>query len=489
MDAKGHGEVVLSYILGGGGDLHALDLASARLDDPEYFTDRTQRALFGFLQLYAHEHGGICTRKALSDILRDKRPGSAQRMAEFYDALTAGRPEEHEFKHSVHQLRELSARRMTGDALQQGMAILNPRPGEEILDEQTKEPLAGHKDARQYVLEVFARAERASGAMTPEGDVTSEGESVLAEYARAKELRAAGHLPGIRFGLPALDDYLTGGLLPAEMAIIVAATTAGKSSFCVQVGWYNAVMEGLNVVFFTTEQHRSALRRKLVARHSMHPKFGLRDGIDDSLIRSGRLSEHQEKALDWVLDDLKTGGYGQLNVVQLPEVATISGMAARYAAIRRQYKVHLCIADYLQLFTPETRRRESRVHEDQAGLVKSAAGWCRSVDDGEGVPFITPWQVNGDGAASMRSSGRISLEQHMSESKEAGKTPGVVLGLLNPEDDHSGGRCAPLDLHVMKNRAGKRGASFPVDADYATSCFTDRGQGGGELFGGADLDI
>lgn len=480
---------MLARVLAGGGDLKALDYAGARIDDLDYFTDRAQRMLFEFLTRYAGDHGGICSRDALFDLMRAQRPGSAQRMAEFYDKLAASRPEEHEFKFSLAQLRELSAHRYTAEGLAQGMAILNPRPGEEIIDEKTKEPLVGHKDARAHVLEVFARAERASGALTPEGNVITEGDAVLSEYARAKELRLAGHTPGIRWGLPALDDYLGSGLGPGEMALVAATTTAGKSTLCVQCGWFNAVMEGKNVVFFTTEQLRPALRSKIVARHSMLPKFGLPRGIDDSDIRAGRLNGDGEKALAWVLDDLKTGDYGQLNVVQLPEVATVSGMAARYASIRRQYPVDLAIADYLQLFTPERIKRDSRANEDQAGIVKAAAGWCRSVDDGEGVPFISPWQVNGDGAASMRSNGKFVLDQHMSETKEAAKTPGLVLALLNPDEDNSRGRRAPVLVNVMKNRAGRRGNNFELYADYATCCFTERGLDSPEELFGPDLDM
>jgi hypothetical protein len=289
-------------------------------------------------------------------------------------------------------------------------------------------------------------------------------------------------------GIESVDDCL-GGLLPGEMALIVAATTAGKSSLCIQCAWHNAVEKHKNVVIFTTEQLRSALRIKIVARHSKHPKFGLPRGIDDADIRGGRLNDKGERDLAWVLSDLKTGDYGRINVVQLPEVATVPAMAARYAVIRRQYPVDLCIADYLQLFTNVTASRDARVNENQAAIVKAAAGWCRSVDGGAGVPFISPWQVNGDGAASMRSSGRISLEQHMSETKEAAKTPGRVLALLNAADDTSDGRRAPLKLHVLKNRGGRRGGIFDIDADYATSCFTDRGTDGAGLFEDSSLNL
>jgi hypothetical protein len=481
VDAKGHGAVVLAAIVAGR-SLRALEIAGARIDDIEYFADKRQRTLFQLLVAYAERNGGIITRDALADVLRDLPPGNAQMFAETYDALAkAAVPEEHEFKHSLHQLRELAAHRRTGEGLAAGMAILTPRPGGEVRDLRTGEILAGHEAARAWVMEAFALAERATGEPTPEGDINEEGDGVLGEYSRVRDLRLAGHEPGVGLGIQAVDDYL-GGLLNGEMAIIVAATTAGKSSLCVQCAWHNAVNEHKNVVIFTTEQLRNALRIKIVARHSKHPKFGLPRGIDDADIRGGRLNDKGERDLAWVLSDLKTGDYGRINVVQLPEVATVPAMAARYAVIRRQYPVDLCIADYLQLFTHVGAGRDARVNENQAAIVKAAAGWCRSVDGGAGVPFISPWQVNGDGAAAMRSNGRISLEQHMSESKEAGKTPGRVLALLNQEDDTSGGRRAPLTLHVLKNRSGPRGAIFQIDGDYATSCFTDRGTDGAGLF-------
>jgi len=487
MDAKGHGAVVLAAVIAGR-SLRALEVAGARIDDLEYFTDKRQRTLFQLLVKYAGDNNGIITRDALSDLLRDLPPGTAQMFTETYDALAKTVPEEHQFRHSLHQLRELAAARRTGEGLAAGIAILNPRPGAEVRDLRTGDILAGHEAARAWVMEAFSLAERATGEPTPEGDINEEGDGVLEEYARVRDLRRAGRAPGVGLGIQAVDDYL-GGLLSGEMAIIVAATGAGKSSLCIQAAWHNAVMEHKNVVIFTTEQLRNALRAKIVARHSKMPQFGLPRGIDDADIRGGRLNDKGESDLAWVLSDLKTGDYGRINVVQLPEVATVPAMAARYAVIRRQYPVDLVVADYLQLFTHVTTSRETRANENQAAIVKAAAAWCRSVDGGAGVPFITPWQVNGDGAASMRNNGRISLELHMSESKEAAKTPGRVLALLNQEDDTSGGRRAPRTLHVLKNRAGPGGAVFQLDVDYATSCFTDRGTDGAGLFEDSGLGL
>lgn len=471
-DEVAHGRVVLSAILAGRGSVSALGYATDRLVPPEqFFTDPVQRKLFLMLGRYNYQVGGIMTRSALEDVLRNAgaKPGTALMFQEAYDDLAAAAPEPHEFRHSVDQLRELAADRATGAALAAGMQIMR-----EGLRTDDGREWSGHAAAREYVLAEFAAAEAAVGADdSPGGDVTEEGDDILAVYARTKELRKTGKVQGIEFGLPALDQHLDGGLGHGELALVAAAMTAGKSSLCVQSAWYNAVEQGKNVLIFTTEQHRTALRIKIVARHSRHPKFGMPRGLDTRAIRSGQLGDEGERFLAAVVADLKTGDYGSLQVIQMPEECTLSRMAARAEAVSRVAVPDVVFIDYLQLFNPEKVSRESRQHETQAGLLKAARGWARSFRRGRGVPVISPWQVNNPGLQTMKSSGEFTLE-HLSETIEAGRTPSMVLGLMTSEEDSSYGRAAPVELKVLKNRDGPRGRKFALTADFATCCFSDR---------------
>jgi KaiC/GvpD/RAD55 family RecA-like ATPase len=476
-DAVAHARTVLSAVVAGTGSVKALEYASARLEE-EHFTDPVQRKLFLLLVWYMDQYGGIMSRKALSDLLRGKRPGTSLMYGEAYDAMAALAPEPHEFRHSVDQLRDLAADRATGDALATGMQIMRD---EVRLDDGRV--LSGHADAREYVLASFADAERAGGASdSPGGNVTGEGDDILAAYVAAKQLRVSGKVPGIQFGLKSLDDYLDGGLGDGEMAVVMAGTTAGKSSLCVQTAWHNAVMEGRNVLVFTTEQLRSALRVKIAARHSRLPKFGLPEGINSAAIRGGRLTEGEESALVAVLADLKNGPYGQLNVVQMPQRCTVSVMAARAAAIARSVPPDLVVVDYLQLFSPERAGRDAREYETLAGIIKAAHRWAQTFMDGRGVPLITPWQSSREGRKQMKVSGGFSLDD-LSATDEASRTPGVVLALSNADEDRSFGRRTPLEVTVLKNRDGPRGKRFPLTADFATSCFTDRDEAGGDYLG------
>jgi replicative DNA helicase len=471
-DEVAHGRVVLSAVIGGTGSLSALDYAWERLT-PEHFTDRAQRKLFEVLRRYADLAGGIMSASALADMLRDQKAGSAQMYGEAYAAIAGlPLPELHAFRHSVAQLRELAGIRLTEEGLAQGQEIL--RHG--VTDSRGNE-LRGAADARAHVVEVFAEAEQAAGLSdSPGGDVVSEGDRALADYARIKELRAQGKVPGIEFGIASLDSQLEGGLGNGEMALIAAGTTAGKSSLCVQTAWYNSVMQGKNVLVFTTEQLRTALRIKFIARHSRHPKFGLPRGLDTAAIRSGRLTADEERSLTAVTQDLKTGGYGVCNIVQMPSTCTLDVMAGRAASISRTLPgghPDLCIVDYLQLFQAVRPSRDARQNELQGAILKAAQRWAQSFRDGQGVPLISPWQVNKEGVLKMKSGSGFTLED-LSETSEASKTPGMVLGLASTEDDLSRGRRAQLELSVLKFRDGPRGWKFPIEADYATCYFKDR---------------
>jgi replicative DNA helicase len=468
MDAVAHGRTVLSAIVAGQGSVKALDYAVARLQ-PHHFTDPVQQILFQLLVRYADQAGGIMTREALGDLLRDKKPGTELMYGEAYDALAAAMPELHAFRHSVIQLRDLAAERATGEALATGKLIL-----QQAVRLDDGQEVHGHADARAYVMAAFAEAEQfGSEADTPEGNVITEGGEVMAAYARAKALHLAGKPIGVQFGIPSLDKALGGGI-GKGLALVVAGTSAGKSSLVAQAAWHNAVEEGRNVLVFTTEQHRDEVRVKLVSRHSCLPKFGLPRGLDSARIRAGKLSDDEEKVLDWVLSDLKGGGYGELQVVQMPERCTVSVMTGRAEAIARRIMPDLVVADYLQLFDPERRTRDSKLHEDQGGIVKSSHRWAQTCFHGRGVPLVSPWQTNRDGMNALRTGGGFSLDQHMAQSSEAAKTAGVVLALAVREEDTSRGRAVPLLLSVEKNRDGARGGRFNITADYATSCFSDR---------------
>jgi replicative DNA helicase len=478
VDATAHGDVVLAAVIAGSGSMKALDFAATRLA-PEHFEDPRQRDLFTLLTRYALQTHGIMTRQALEDLLRNRKAGSRLALAEYYAAVARAMPKRHEFLHSVDQLCVLAAERETGGALATAMEILRNPDG---VRQDDKTVLCGHEDARSWLLAELARIEQSLRASdSPEGDAHDDADDVLAAYARAKDLQMRGEAPGVLFGIRPLDAFFDGG--PGEMAVIRAGTTIGKSRFCIQMAWHASVVQGKHVVYFTTETLRPQICVNLIARHSRLPQFGLERGLNARQIRAGRLSAADEAALDMVIKDFKHSPYGRLRVVQMPEHCTMSGLAARFAAIEKAFPPDEVFADYLQLFEPDRRTRDGHEWESQAGILKRAKRWCGAARKGRGVAFVTPWQVNRGGRQNLRVSGKYTLEDS-SGTQEASNTPDIVLDLLDREEDTSGGRRAPLAVAVMKVRDGPRGRQLDIEADYATCHFAER-----DRLGEADLEM
>ncbi|MGA9607380.1 MAG: DnaB-like helicase C-terminal domain-containing protein [Rouxiella badensis] len=468
-DSTDHGKVVLTAIFGGRGSIKALDKALT-LVSSAHFEDSVQAALFEMAQRYADQTRGVLNRDVLKDVLRNHEPGKTRMYLEYFDLLANGpMPDGPGFLHSLDQLRDLSAERQTMDVLSVGSLIL--REGWQPEDNRERK-LRGHEDARAYVLAGLAEVERDSGlTVTPEGNVLDEAGDILATYGKAKDMWLRGETPGVRFGIPELDEKMEGGIMPGELALILGWTSAGKSSLCAQWAWDTAVMQGKNAVILTTETLRPQVRIKLVARHSRHPKFGLEYGLNTRDIRSGRLNLEEEKILSMVLADFKTADYGKCDVVQVPDNATISTCGARLAALDRRYHPDLVVIDYLQLLLPDRSRRESSDTADQTGILKSAKRLSGSFRRGDGVALVSPWQISREGRKKLKERGNYSLED-AADTSEAGKSPDLVISLADPEEDTSRGRRAPLELTVLKNRDGPRGLRLGLTADFATNTFT-----------------
>jgi replicative DNA helicase len=459
VDASDHGKTILSGIIGYS-SLKALDYALLRLN-PDYFDDRVQQNLFILLQRYADQHRGIPSRAALADMLRNEKPGTALMYQEYYDALAAVQPPFDAFSHSIAMLRDLAFDRRSRAALTKGYEIL----GEGLWED--KAWLQGHAAARSWVLGEFAAVERdaATEAGKAEGDMRGEEEEILGVYAKAQALRVQGLAPGVEFGIPDLDARLPGGTLPGELCMVVAWTTAGKTSWCVNWSWHAAVMQHKNVVIFTTETLRPQVRVKLLSRHSRHPKFGMTEGIDSRRIRAGTVQD--ESAFRQVLKDLtEAEDYGQLYIAQVPRGGTMGAIEGRLAAIARTFHPDLVIIDYLQLLRPDVVRRDAAGHEVYGNVVKAAKELAIDYE----VPVVSPWQVSREGRRELKSTGGYGL-QHLSLSAEASNTSDIVLGLADLEADTTGGKRVELDLEVMKNRDGERGAVIQLTADFRTSYF------------------
>jgi replicative DNA helicase len=462
-DANDHARRVLSAIVPSRRDL--LDKALQQLT-PTHFPDPALRNLYQLLERYAEVTGAIMTRDALEDMLRAQDVGKRALYLETYDAVSVQSVPEGDFTWSVQQLRELAAEKATNEALVEAMEIL--RSG---ASSDRGKQLRGHEDARHHVLERFSEIDRELSMQdSPEGDMRLEGGEMADDYARRKDNRLKGKAPGILFGIPDLDVHV-GGLQPGELDFLVGYSSDGKTSLCVQLAWSCAVEQGRNVVFLTTETLRSQVRRKLLSRHSKLPQFGLPDGLKSSAVKSGTLSDEEERVLtqEVIPDFASNPTYGRCYIAQVPRGANMAAMESRLYRVARMFRVDLVVMDYLRLLRAPVHRQSER--EELGAMIIEAKQLSTTFDDGRGVPFVSPWQVNRSSWEEANRAGYYTLKC-LAESAEATNSADVIVSVLAPQDRE--GRRAEVKCQVLKNRDGEQVPSIPVDVDYATSCFTSR---------------
>ncbi len=462
--ATEHAEKLLAAIIPDRRDL--LDRALRHLTT-EHFTDPVHRNLFVLLERYAEVTGAIITRDALIDQLANTRadPGKVAQYGETYDLLATLPSDEADFRWSLTQLRDLAADRATRDALTKGMEILTRG-----VDTDKGETLRGHVEARTSVLQSFAEIDRTLSMMeAPEGDMRAEADDILADYALAEANHLHGRAAGVPFGIPQLDDKL-GGVRPGELALIAGYTSEGKTSLVVQLAW-NAAVTGHNVVVLTTETLRSQVRRRIISRHSCVEEFGIvagsTVGLNSKHVKDGTLTERQKAQLSAVVSDFtRNPGYGSCYIVQVPRQASISYIEAKLVRIQRQLDIQLVIMDYLALLKPDRKRQSDR--EELGNILKEAKQLATTFNDGAGVPFISPWQVNRTNREIAERTGCYTA-QALSETAEASNSPDVIVTLLAPLDNDK--RICPIRMQILKARDAEKANNIEISVDYATSRF------------------
>lgn len=495
MDAVDHGKRVLGAIFASR-SRSLLDFTLRHLR-PTHFTDPLQVNLFIMAERYRDAAGGVLTRAALDDSLRDKPPGTVQQYGEYWDMLLAAAPSTpEEVRWSVVQLKELAAERLTGDALTTSMEILTRGV------EEGRTHFKGHADARNWLLGRMGSIDQElHQADAPEGDTRTEAATILKEYAHNQSLRAAGVPTGVGLGIPEVDDVL-GGAKRGQFILVAGFQSAGKSSLCVQWAWNAAIEQGKNVVVFTTETLRGAWRTKVLARHSRLERFGLELGLNTTDIEGGTLKVRPACAgsctfgcdlcaLRTVVADYTSPDRpGRLYVAQLPSGATMSTVSARTRSISSLWTADLVVIDYARLLRPERGRREAGLREDLAGIIVDGKEFAATYNNGQGVPVISPWQINREGEKAAKAAGSGSYELFdLSDTNESGATADVVLTLRAKDgQDTRRGRDVPLTLSVPKNRGGERNRSFDLRADFATCRFTAEDGAGNSFDPLAGLD-
>ena len=238
-------------------------------------------------------------------------------------------------------------------------------------------------------------------------------------------------------GFMAVDEITDGGLGGGELGIVVAPSGIGKS-WVLQAMGANALRAGKNVVHYTLELNQAYV--------------GLRYGAIFSGVETSQIPEKRVKVKKMIEDQVK----GELLIKYYPsKSASVQTIYTHLKTIELLgHSPDLVLVDYADLLSDtsgigELRHQLGNIYEELRGM------------SGEfGIPVWTASQSN-----------RSSLEEQVigaekiAESYNKVMTADFVMSLSRKIEDKvaNTGR-----IHIIKNRFGPDGLTFPTTMNTAT---------------------
>ncbi|HET7573380.1 MAG TPA: replicative DNA helicase [Gaiellaceae bacterium] len=287
--------------------------------------------------------------------------------------------------------------------------------------------------AEQLVFELGER--RAKGELTLFKDTLHE------TFERIEHLYQSGaEVTGLPTGFKDLDR-ITAGFQPANLIILAARPSMGKSAFALEIASHVAVDGKVPTAFFSLEMSRQEVAQRMMCS---------RGKVDSHAIRTGRLTRDDWPRLMKACSDLEGAS---LYVDDTPALSLLELRARAQTLKRRHPDLGLVVVDYLQLMTTG-RSEESRLQEVSA-ISRGLKGIAKDLD----IPVVALSQLSR--AVEQRHDKRPMLSD-LRESGSIEQDADLVMFLYREEyyerdevDDTKKGRA---EVIVAKHRNG------PVDS-------------------------
>ena len=150
-------------------------------------------------------------------------------------------------------------------------------------------------------------------------------------------------------------DEMTSGFQKADLIILAARPSMGKTAFALNIAENAAVLDSKVVGVFSLEMSREALLLRLLCSQAR---------VDSHKMRTGSLWKNDTERVIQAMEQL---AHAQIFIDDTPGVA-LSEMRAKARRLQQQCagQLDLLIVDYLQLMSGGSRRYENRTQEVSA---------------------------------------------------------------------------------------------------------------------------
>ena len=186
--------------------------------------------------------------------------------------------------------------------------------------------------------------------------------------------RNKGAVTGIATGFIDLD-YKTAGLQNADLILVAARPSMGKTAFALNIPQNVAIRNKTCMAIFSLEMSKEQLVNRM---------FSLQSGVDAQKLRTGNLTDSEWEEL---VDGAGQIGESKLIIDDTPGI-TVSELRSKCRKYKLEHGLSLVMIDYLQLMSG-SGRTESR-QQEISDISRSLKGLARELN----IPIIALSQLS-----------------------------------------------------------------------------------------------
>ncbi|MBD5477989.1 MAG: replicative DNA helicase [Lachnospiraceae bacterium] len=197
------------------------------------------------------------------------------------------------------------------------------------------------EDTEKKIFEVVQK--RNTGEFVPIRQVVMNAMDRIERASKNK-----GAVTGIATGFADLD-YRTAGMQPADLVLIAARPSMGKTAFVLNIAEHVAFKLNKTIAIFSLEMSKEQLVNRL---------FSLESKVDSQHIRTGQLSDQEWEKL---IESAGVIGKSNLIIDDTPGIS-IAELRSKCRKYKLEHDLSMIVIDYLQLMSG-SGRTDSRQQE------------------------------------------------------------------------------------------------------------------------------
>ena len=218
------------------------------------------------------------------------------------------------------------------------------------------EAFEGKSTANELLDEAESKIFQVAQQQTRDG-FTRIKELIWPTMERIEALQGSGKtITGVATGFTELDE-MTSGFQPADLIIVAARPSMGKTAFTLNIAQHAAIEYNTPVAFFSLEMSKESLVQRMITSEARLDAQRLRKGMlrDDDFPRLARAAGILSSAPVWIDD---TPGI------------TLLEMRSKARRLKTESGVGMVIVDYLQLMSgpAHSESRQQEVSQISRGL-------------------------------------------------------------------------------------------------------------------------